>query len=86
MADPMRRFHTYFADTRADPYGNTPELVLQNTYAPDVAITRMLFGITVSNTYPLLMLMSDSGGRIYPMVAPFDQPVLPGQATIDNSQ
>ena len=79
MTDPHRQFRSYYVGTQ-DPYGVTPE-VLQNTYAPVAALTPSLMGITVTTTYPLAFLVGASGGRIYPIVAPFDQPVLPGQGT-----
>lgn len=79
MTDPIKCFRAYYSTT-VDPYGQSPE-VLQNTYAPEVAITPTLFNITVSTTYPLAFLISAAGGRVYPIVCPFDQSVLPGQGT-----
>ena len=76
-AAPATRYQVYYA-TAADPYGANPE-VLQDTYAPEVARTPTLFGATITTTYPLLYVVGSSGGRVYPIVAPFDQPVLPGQ-------
>ena len=73
----FRRFSEYYAGT-PDPYGATPE-VLQDAYAPVMALTVTLYATTNSTNYPLAFLASAVGGRIYPIVAPFDQPLLPGQ-------
>ena len=72
-----RRFTEFYAGT-VDPYGPTPEL-LQNTYAPIMALTIGLFPTTTSNAYPLAFLASSDGGRIFPILSPFDQLLLPGQ-------
>ena len=82
MTDPFKRFRNYYTEVQ-DPYGNNPRL-LQDSYAPEVAITPTLFGMTVSMTYPLAFIISASGGRIYPIIGPFDQPVLPGQGVPRN--
>ena len=79
MATAYCWFEEYYAHA-ADPYGATPE-VLQDTHAPVMANTPTLFGATVSTSYPLMFLASTTGGIIYPLVAPFDQSVLPGQGT-----
>lgn len=76
---PLSRFEAYYSTT-ADPYGQRPEL-LQDTYAPVVALTNSLYGTTTSSTYPLAFLVGGTGGRIYPVLMPFDQLVLPGQGT-----
>ena len=44
-----------------------------------MALTVTLYATTNSTNYPLAFLASAVGGRIYPIVAPFDQPLLPGQ-------
>ena len=75
----ITRYQLYYPST-GDPYAADPQ-VLHDTYAPEVARTPSLFGATVTTTYPLMYLVGASGGRVYPIVAPFDQPVLPGQGT-----
>ena len=77
MAAPFSRFQAYYAGTQ-DPYGATPEL-LQDTYSPGGSMTpASLLLASVSRAYPLAFLVSATGGR-YPIVAPIDQPLLPGQ-------
>ena len=75
---PVNRFQLFYA-TVADPYAADIGL-LHETYGPEGANTpTVLLSMTQSTTYPLAYLVGAAGGRVYPILAPFDQPTLPGQ-------
>ena len=77
-AVPLSRFRDFYTNM-ADPYGATPE-VLQEAYAVGaVGTPALLMASTMSTAYPLAMLVCANGGRVYPILAPFDQSLLPGQ-------